>query len=168
MWKKGTFINLTKYFYTKHCWHYWLFNNVYIVVFSSWTKTNGLIQLRRYPAMWEYGWDYHVEWRDIKISSFGCGVMVDFKKSSWAILKDKNIIEGNLQYVGKIQEIIELDYRSFKCNIFKCRWYEAFETMQRHDTHSGLFSIDSLRYLPEDKDPYVLPIHCEEVVLFSV
>ena len=27
------------------------------------------------------------------------------------------------------------------------------------------FSIDSLRYLPEDKEPYVLPIHCEQVLL---
>ena len=53
--------------------------------------------------------------------------MVDFKQSSQASSKDKNIIEGNLQYVGKIQEIIELDYRSFKCCIFKCRWYEAFD-----------------------------------------
>ena len=91
--------------------------------------------------------------------------MVDFKESSRASSKDKNIIEGNLQYVGKIQEIIELDYRSFKCCIFKCRWYEAFERTGRHDTHSGLFSIDSSRLLLEDKEPYVLPIHCEQVFL---
>jgi len=91
--------------------------------------------------------------------------MVDFKQSSRASSKDKNIIEGNLQYVGKIQEIIELDYHSFKCCIFKCRWYEAFERTGRHDTHSGLFSIYSSRFLAEDKEPYVLPIHCEQVFL---
>ena len=91
--------------------------------------------------------------------------MVDFKQSIRASSKYKNIIEGNLQYVGKIQEIIELDYWSFKCSIFKCRWYEAFERILKHDTHSGLFSIDSLRYLPKDKEPYVLPIHCEQVLL---
>ena len=56
--------------------------------------------------------------------------------------KDKTMIEANLQYVGKIQQIIQLDYHSFKCCIFKCRWYEIFERTQRHDTHSGLFSID--------------------------
>ena len=84
--------------------------------------------------------------------------MIDFKKSIRSSSKDKNIIEGNLQYVGKIQEIIELDYRSFKCCIFKCIWYEAFERTQRHDTHSGLFSIDYSKFLPEDKEPYVLLI----------
>ena len=77
--------------------------------------------------MWAYGRHYHVERIDLKRRSFDCGVMVYFKQSSRASSKDKNIIEGNLQYVGKIQEIIELDYRSFKCCIFKCRWYEAFE-----------------------------------------
>jgi len=113
--------------------------------------------------MWAYGRHYRVEIVDVKIRTFDCGVMVDFKQSSRASSKDKNIVEGNLQYVGKIQEIIELDYRSFKCCIFKCKWYEAFERTRRHDTHSGLFSIDSSKYLLEDKDPYVLPIHCEQV-----
>ena len=115
--------------------------------------------------MWAYGRHYRVESVDVKRRSFDCGIMVDFKQSSRASSKDKNIIEGNLQYVGKIQEIIELDYRSFKCCIFKCRWYEAFERTRRHDSHSGLFSIDSSRLLPEDKEPYVLPIHCEQVFL---
>lgn len=77
--------------------------------------------MRKYPAMWTYGRHYHVESVDVKRRSFDCGVMVDFKKSSRASSKDKNIIEGILQYVWKIQEIIELDYRSFKCYIFKCR-----------------------------------------------
>ena len=87
--------------------------------------------------------------------------MVDFKQSSRASSKDKKIIEGNLQYVGKVHEIIELDYHSFKFCIFKCRWHEAFERTRRHDIQSGLFSIDSSRFLLEDKEPYVLPIHCE-------
>ena len=113
--------------------------------------------------MWEYGHHYHVERVCVKKRSFDCGVMVDFKQSSRSSSKDKNIVEGNLQYVGKIKEIIELDYRSFKCCIFKCKWYEAFERTRRHDAHCGLFSIDSSKYLLEDKEPYVLPIHCEQV-----
>jgi hypothetical protein len=117
--------------------------------------------VRKYPAMWAYGRYYRVESIDVKRQPFDCGIMVDFKQSSLANSKDKNIIEGNLHYVGKIQEIIELDYCSFKCCIFKCRWYEAFDRTRRHDTHSGLFSTNSSRFLPEDKEPYVLPIHCE-------
>ena len=106
--------------------------------------------------MWEYGWHYHVEIIYLKRLSFGCGVMVYFKQSIRASSKDKNIFEGNLQYVGKIEEIIELDYQSFKCCVFKCIWYVAFERTQRHDTHSGLFSIDYLRYLPKYKEPGII------------
>ena len=84
-------------------------------------------QARKYPAIWAYGQHYRVESIDVKRRSFDCGIMVDFKQSNRASSKDKNIIEGNLQYVRKIQEIIELDYRFFKCCIFKCRWYEAFD-----------------------------------------
>jgi len=69
--------------------------------------------------MWAYDRHYRVQSIDVKTQSFDYGIMVDFKQSSRASSKDKNIIEGNLQYVGKIQEIIELDYLSFKCCIFK-------------------------------------------------
>ena len=127
------------------------------------TEINGLSQARKYPTMRAYGWHYRVEHVDVKRRSFDCGIMVEFKQYSQSSSKDKNIIEENLQYVGKIQEIIELDYRSFKCCIFKCRWYEAFERTQIYDTHSVFFSIYSLRFLPEDKEPYVLLIHCEQV-----
>ena len=77
--------------------------------------------------MWAYGRHYRVERVDVKRQYFDCGIMVDFKQSIRASSKDKNIIKVSLQYVGKIQEIIELDYRSFKCHSFKCKWYEAFE-----------------------------------------
>ena len=98
--------------------------------------------------MWEHGWHYCVERIGVKRCPFDCDVMVYFKQPTRASSKDKNIIEGNLQYVAKIQEIIELDYLSLKCYIFECRWYDEFERTQWHDTNSGLFSIDSSRFLP--------------------
>ena len=140
---------------------YWVLIFIVLFVLTEINVPNS--QARKYPAMWAYGWHYHVESVHVKIWSFDCRIMVDFKQSSQSSSNDKNIIEGNLQYVGKIQQIIEFDYHSFKCFIFKCRWYEAFDRTRRHDTHSWLFSIDSSRFLPEDKEPYVLPIHCEKI-----
>ena len=99
---------------------------IFVIIFVF-TKINGLSHARKYPAMWAYERKYHVESVDVKRQSFDCDIMADFKKSNRASSKVKNIIEGNLQYVGKIQEIIDLEYHSFKCCIFKCRWYEAFE-----------------------------------------
>jgi len=64
--------------------------------------------VRKYPAIWAFGRHYRVESVYVKRRSFDCGIMVYFKQAIRASSKDKNIIEGNLQYVGKIQEIIEL------------------------------------------------------------
>lgn len=144
-----------------------LFSNLIFVIIFVFTRINGLSRARKYPTMWAYGRHYRVDSVDVKREFFDCGIIVDFKQSNQSSSKDKNIVEGNLQYVGKIQEIIELDYCSFKCCNIKCRWYEAFERTHRHDTHSGLFSIDSSCFLLEDKEPYVLPIHCECKYFFN-
>lgn len=47
--------------------------------------------------------------------------MVDFDQASRASTKDSYLIEGKIQYVGKIQEILQLNFRSFKCVVFKCK-----------------------------------------------
>ena len=119
---------------------------IFVIIFVS-TKINGLSQARKYPTMWAYGQHYHVESIVVKRVSFDCGIMVDFKKYHRESSKDRKFIEKNIQYVGKIQEIVELDYHYFTCCIFKCRWYEAFNRTQRHDTLIGLFSIYYSRLL---------------------
>ncbi|WMV18692.1 hypothetical protein MTR67_012077 [Solanum verrucosum] len=48
--------------------------------------------------------------------------------TSFASSKDKNQIDANLTYYGKIVDILELDYYNhFKVVLFKCEWYEAKE-----------------------------------------
>ena len=100
---------------------------IFIVIFVF-TKINGLnSKVREYTTMWTYGRHYHVESIGVKRWSFDCGMMVDFKQSNRASSKYKNIVERNIQYIGKIQEIIESDYYPFRCCNFKCRWYEAVD-----------------------------------------
>jgi len=43
------------------------------------------------------GGHYHVESVHEKRQSLYCGIIVEFKKSTWSRSKDRNIIEGNLQ-----------------------------------------------------------------------
>ena len=46
-----------------------------------------------------------------------CGVEVKLDQSSRSSHCDQNLIRGTLGYVGKIQEIIEVDFSSFQCII---------------------------------------------------
>ena len=140
MWKKGIFGIFTKYSFNAILT---LLSIQLCIIIFIFTKLNDLSWVLKYHAMRAYCWHYHLERVDDKRWPFDGSIMVDFKQSSWENSKDKNIIEGNLQYVGNIVEINELDYQSFKCCNFKCRWYESFERTQRHDTHNRIFSIDS-------------------------
>ena len=56
-----------------------------------------------------------------------CGVEVEFDQSSCASHRDKNLIRGTLGYVGKIQEIIQVDFSSFQYDIFTCKWWDTFD-----------------------------------------
>jgi len=56
--------------------------------------------------MWAYGQHFRIEKIDYNRVIFECEVMVYFDQASHASIKYKNLIEGTLQYVGKIQQII--------------------------------------------------------------
>ena len=110
-----------------------------------------------FHAMWAYGQHFRIENNDDKRVIFDYGVMANFDQGSHASLRDTNLIQGTLKYVGKIQEIIQLDYRSLQCVILKCKW---FETLDRrtilHDRLSDYFAIDFTCILLDNKEPYIL------------
>lgn len=95
--------------------------------------------------MWAYNQHFRIKKKDSNRMTFDYGVMLDFDQASRASTKDTNLIEGKIQYVGKIQEILQLDFRSFKCVLFKCKWFEGFVNRRKmlHDIPSGSYAIDS-------------------------
>ncbi|KAH0669611.1 hypothetical protein KY285_023774 [Solanum tuberosum] len=53
------------------------------------------------------------------------GVRLVASSTSFASLKDKNLIAADLTYYYRIVDIVELDYYGhFKVVLFKCNWYE--------------------------------------------
>jgi hypothetical protein len=71
--------------------------------------------------MWAYGHHFHTEYVDDGHITQDCGVEVEFDQSSHASHRDQNLIEGKLGYIGKIQEIMQVDFSSFQCVIFCCK-----------------------------------------------
>ena len=72
--------------------------------------------------MWAYGHHFSIENVDAGNIIQECGVEVEFYKSSRSSHCDQNLVRGMLGYVRKIQEIIEVDFSSFQCVIFRCKW----------------------------------------------
>ena len=65
-----------------------------------------------------------------------------------------------LGYVGKIQEIIEVDFSSFQCVIFWCKWWDTFDQNNLKEYRDSRFICINFRKMwDEDKEPFVFPKH---------
>ena len=96
-----------------------------------------------------------------------CGVEVDFDQSSRSSHRDQNLIRGTLGYIGKMQEIIEVDFSYFQCVIFKCKWWDTFDRNNvKEDRNSRWIYINSRNMWDEAKEPYVFPKDCNQVFFY--
>jgi len=83
---------------------------------------------KRYAGYIINGYRFHTRRREAKRKTQNGGVTLVALTTSFATSKDKNPIDANLTYYGKIVDILELDYYNhFKVVLFKCEWYEAKE-----------------------------------------
>ena len=110
--------------------------------------------------MWAYGHHFRTENVDDGHIAQDYGVEFKFDQSSWSSHRDQNLVWGTLGYVEKIQEIIEVDFSSFQCVIFRCKWWDTFDRNNvKEDRDSRLICIDSRNMWDEAKEPYVFPKH---------
>ena len=116
--------------------------------------------------MWAYGHHFCTENADVGNITQYCGVEVEFNQSSRSSHRDQQLVRGTLGYVKKIQEIIEVDFSSFQCVIFRCKWRDTFDRNNVKEDHdSSLICINSRKMWDEVKEPYVFSKHCNQ--LFS-
>ena len=96
-----------------------------------------------------------------------CGVEVEFDQSIQAIHRDQNLVWGKLGYIIKIQEIIEVDFSSFQCVIFRCKLWDTYDQNNvKEDRDSRLIFIKSRKMWDEAKEPDVFPKHCNQVFFY--
>ena len=99
--------------------------------------------------------------------TFDCGVRADFIQESRANASDQNTEFGQLDYFGTIQEILKISFRSFDVFIFDVKWFKVVTSgpnaTVRRDK-SGLIQVDSTKVWTDQRDTFVCPEHCEQVV----
>jgi hypothetical protein len=68
----------------------------------------------------------------------------------------------------KIQRIMQVDFSSFQCVIFRSKWWDTFDqSYVKVDHDNGLICIKSKSMWDETKNPYVFPKHCNQVFFYS-
>ena len=106
--------------------------------------------------MWADGHHFRTKNVDAGNITQDYGVEVEFDQSSRSSHRDQNLVRGMLGYVEKIQDIIEVDFSSFQCVIFRCKWWDTFDQNNvKEDRDSRLIYINSRKMWDEAKEPYV-------------
>jgi len=97
--------------------------------------------------------------------TFDCGVANLFWQGSRSSVHDKNIVDGQLSYVGTLTEILQLCYRDIHILLLKARWVQpnsvGRETL-RHDEY-GYLMANFERLQPANREPYVFPATVKQV-----
>jgi hypothetical protein len=120
-----------------------------------------------FPSIWAYGHHFCTKYVDDGHITRYCGVEFKFNQSIHASHCDQNLIEGMLGYIGKIQEIMQVDFSSFQCVIFCFKWYDTFDWRNLKDNHdSVIICINFKKMWIESKEPYVFPKHCNQVFFY--
>ena len=75
---------------------------------------------------------------------------------------DNNPVFAPVEYVGKVEEILDLDYGRFRTSVMLCNWVQATcNTMKRDEYGSTLVNFN--RHIPISTEFICFPMHVEQV-----
>jgi hypothetical protein len=105
---------------------YYVFINAQVIKHMT-SSLVCILRVHLFPSMWEYGHHFHTKHVDDGHITQDFGVEVEFNQSSRASHRDQNLIQRTLGYIGKIKKIMQVDFTSFQCVIFSCKWWNTFD-----------------------------------------
>lgn len=100
------------------------------------------LQAQRFESMYAYGYHYRVKSAEESITkTCDSGVAAFFRRPCRSGRRDANVVDANLEYIGQILEIVELNYGRHCTVLLVCDWVKA---------------------------NYNFPIHCDQVFFSDV
>jgi len=84
------------------------------------------LQARSFKSMYAYGFHFRVKSAERSTkSTFDSGVAVDFRQPCQSGRQDQNVVNADLEYIGQILEILEVDYDGHYVVLLVCDWMKA-------------------------------------------
>ena len=119
-----------------------------------------------YRSMWAYGNHFRVKSAERNLTTIDCGVVATFEQECRSGPQDQNTIMAQVEYVGWVEEILELDYGRFQVIVFLCNWVKAISqgpgTTMKRDEY-GFTLVNFNRLIPISAQSFVFPIQVEQV-----
>ncbi|XP_035834064.1 uncharacterized protein LOC118482611 [Helianthus annuus] len=114
-------------------------------------------KIKRYKGYYANGYRFSTKSRDDKCQTQNSGVSITALTPNFASSRDKSPTVENVDYYGRILDIIELDYWSqFRVVLFHCEWYQV----EKDDY--GLTCVNMKKLCYSD-DPFVMPSQVKQV-----
>ena len=131
----------------------------------KWFARGPLKNVQRYSGYIVKGYRFHTLKREKFLKTQNSGVVVTLHDASYASSRDRRPIEGVVNYYGKLNDIIELNYSGFiRVVLFKCDWVDLNRGCKKDDsvtlvnfsykTHTGDNLMD---------DPFILASQADKV-----
>jgi hypothetical protein len=120
-----------------------------------------------YKSMYAFGNHYRVLSSEQPLKTCDSGVAATFKQVWRNGTRDVNQVNADVEYVGHIEEILELNYRRhcvvvLVCNFVKATYVGENATIKRDKWGFTLANYDK-RFRTIYRDSFVFPRHCEQV-----
>ena len=119
-----------------------------------------------YRSMYAYGNHIRVKSAETNLVTMDSGVAAVFGTTCRSSVNDRNPIEAEVEYVGYVEEILELNYGTTCVIVLLCNWVRANHrgagaTMKRDEYGFTLVNFNHM--LPISEDSFAFPIHVEQV-----
>jgi hypothetical protein len=121
----------------------------------SWLSLGPERKVKYYNGYFVNGYVFHTEEYGHGRKTYTSGVCVKGFTSS----------ELEVDYYGRLEEVIELQYHSDQNRVFlfKCYWYDTTDRGIRVDPHHGLVEINSKSRLHNINDVFVFAKQCQQI-----
>jgi hypothetical protein len=119
-----------------------------------------------YRSTYAYGNHIRVKSAETNLVTMDSGFATIFGTTCHSNVNDKNPIEAEVEYVGYVEEILELKYGTTCVIVLLCNWVRVNHrgvgaTMKRDEYGFTLVNFNHM--LPIFEDSFAFPIHIEQV-----
>ncbi|KAG0572319.1 hypothetical protein KC19_VG084600 [Ceratodon purpureus] len=125
-----------------------------------------LLVAKKYCSLYSYGYHLRVQSAEEHLKTCDSGIAGTFIRACRAGVGDRNIVVAPVEYVGSLDEIIELDYGIFTQVVLVALWIKANyrgtnATMKRDRWGFTLANFNKIIDFGEDS--FALPSHVQQV-----
>jgi hypothetical protein len=131
----------------------------------KWLARGPLRSVKRYSGYLVKGYRFHTQNREKSLRTQNSGVVVTVEGESYASSRDRRPVHGVINYYGKLNDIIELNYSGqIRVVLFKCDWVDINRGC-KIDNGVTLVNFSYKAYTGTSlaDDPYVLASQVDKV-----